>query len=255
MKIYEELLDAQRRGEACAVATVIETRGSIPREAGAKMIVFAVDRLFGTIGGGKFEALVIADCLKALESGQSMNKTYPLHEKHADSFGAICGGEVSVFIEPHLPRGRLVLIGGGHCACAIARAAQPLGYQVLIIEDRPTNKKLNSVIYLDDLSSITWRSSDAVAAVSRNYEIDTDALAQILPENLSYIGMIGSRKKVRTVMETLRTRGFSDEQIGRIYAPIGLDIGADSPEEIAIAVLAELLKVRTQADGKHLSTT
>ena len=235
------------------LATVIATRGSIPRHAGAKMIVYASDRISGTVGGGKFEALVIADCLVALQQGTPQSKTYPLHEKHKESFGAICGGEVQVFIEPQHPARRLILVGGGHCARAIARAAQPLGFAVIIVDERVPPEPIIGVQYIHDLQSITWRPSDAVAVVSRNYEIDTEALACVLPQKVMYIGMIGSRKKVRTVRDTLLERGTEPEQLARMYAPIGLEIGADSPEEIAISVLAEILKVRNQASGAHLS--
>ena len=250
--VYEELLKAQQNGRACALVTVTKTKGSIPRHAGAKMIVYDAEHFSGTIGGGKFEALVIDDAVACLASNEALSKSYPLHEKHADSFGAICGGEVSVFIEPHLPNARMVIIGGGHCAQAIAQAAQPLGMEVFIIEDRDHLSNVSHARYLEAVDGVDWRPSDLAIIVSRNHQIDTDALERIVGHELTYIGMIGSKKKVRTVFETLKTRGIPPEQLDRVYAPIGLDIGADSPAEIALSVLAEVLKVRNGASGAHL---
>ena len=124
-----------------------------------------------------------------------------------------------------------------------------------MVDDRSELHEIEHVQLLSDLAEITWRSTDAVAILSRNHEIDTDALEQVMPLDLSYIGMIGSRKKVRTVFEKLRKRGVDETRLARVYAPIGLDLGADSPGEIAISVLAELMRVRSGCSGKPLSQT
>src|SRR4051812_47440348 len=134
--LLRKLQEARDLGIAHCVATVAQTKGSTPREAGAKMVVYANGTAWGTVGGGKFEALVIQDCLSAIESAQPLLKSYPLRETAAESFGAICGGEVTVLMEPIGTRERLVIVGAGHCGVALAKLARDCGFHVTIIDDR-----------------------------------------------------------------------------------------------------------------------
>src|SRR3982751_2299979 len=134
--LLAELLAARERREPCVLATVAATRGSVPREPGAKALIFPDGRITGTVGGGKFEALVIADALATLEARAPLLKTYPLHEKSSESFGAICGGEVTVLLEPQLLKEALVIVGAGHCGQALSRLARECGWQVTVIDDR-----------------------------------------------------------------------------------------------------------------------
>lgn len=248
--LLRELATARKSRTRCALVTVAATRGSVPREAGAKMIVYADGKSSGTIGGGKFESLVIEDAQKQMREKKPLLKTYPLHEKSAQSFGAICGGESTVLIEPQILHEALFLIGGGHCALAIARLAVECGLHVTVVDDR---KELLSIFPAQVVTvaevdpakfirSRKWRRDEAMAMVSRNYKIDFLALAAALKtKGAGYIGMIGSRRKVQRVFDDLRKRGASKGQLAPIYAPIGLDIGADSPGEIAASVIAEIL--------------
>ena len=258
--LLAELLDAVQRGERCALVTVAATKGSVPREAGAKAIVYADGCLTGTIGGGKFEALVIADALTALATKQPILKTYPLHEASADSFGAICGGEVTVFIEPHVPRESLVLIGAGHCAQAIARLASGCGMHVTVLDDRaellpafPAHVRASAPAAPEFIAARAWQPDEALVIVSRNYQLDREALhAALQTAGCGYLGMIGSGRKVRRVFDELLDCGITDAQLARVFAPIGLDLGADSPAEIAVSVVAEILRVLRQRSGGHL---
>lgn len=251
--MLEELGLARRDGEPVVLATIIHRQGSIPREVGAKMLVYA-DRCSGTIGGGKFEALVIDDARTLLESGEAKQYHYPLHEAHEASFGAICGGEVTVFLEPFRPARRLLIVGGGHCGVAIAKLGRELGFQIVVFEDRPELQAEAATCYQWEHASfpagVSLRSNDALILVSRNFHIDRDALrAALALEPLDYMGMIGSRKKVKQVFEELRSEGISDEQLDAVHAPIGLDIGAESPSEIAVSVLAQVLQVTRRTSG------
>src|SRR5689334_6050690 len=133
---FVELAEARQARRPCAVVTVAATRGSVPREAGSKMLVYADGTVSGTIGGGKFESLVLQEAFEAIRKKQPVLKNYPLHEAAPDSFGAICGGEVTVLIEPQIVGESLFLVGGGHCAKAISRLASECGLMVTIIEDR-----------------------------------------------------------------------------------------------------------------------
>jgi xanthine dehydrogenase accessory factor len=244
-----------------AVVTVAATSGSVPRQPGSKMFVYSDGKTSGTIGGGKFESLVIAEAQVAMEQKKPLLKTYPLREGETDSFGAICGGEVTVFIEPQIGGEALFLVGAGHCARAIARLAAECGLFVTLIDDRiellsdlpPAVTGISDRAPREFIASRAWRSDEALVMVSRNHEIDCEALAAAVEQDgAGYIGMIGSRRKVLSVFDRLRERGVSEEKLARVYAPLGLDIGADSPAEIAVSCVAEMLAVLRGRSGKHL---
>lgn len=259
--ILSSLLAARGQGTPCALATVVATRGSVPREAGAKVIVFGDATILGTIGGGKFESLVIADALASLLSRQPVLKTYPLHEHSSESFGAICGGEVTVFIEPQIPRESLLVVGGGHCAQAVCTLARGCGFHVTVLDDRPEIlSRCDAHVRVsapagEFLAGKQWHAGEALVIVSRNYLLDREALAAAIKHpGAGYVGMIGSRRKVARVFEELRTEGVSAEQLGSVYAPIGLDIGADSPAEIAVSVVAQIMQVLRARPGGHFKS-
>jgi xanthine dehydrogenase accessory factor len=262
--IYELLLDAFKAGEACALATVAKVTGSAPRETGAKMVIYKDGRSAGTIGGGKFESLVIAEAVQAISSRNSVLKTYPLHEASENSFGAICGGEVTVLIEPQPQPPLFCLVGAGHCSQALAKLARECGFAVTVLDDRvellgPSSFS-SSIRCLSDpaaenfIRDHKWCDRDALVLVGRNYHIDREALAAALETGgMGYIGMIGSKKKVLNVFDELAARGLSREALSQVRAPIGIDIGADSPAEIAVSVMAEVFAVLRGANGRPLS--
>ena len=261
--ILKELLRARQTRTLCALATVAATTGSVPRQTGSKMLVYGDGKISGTIGGGKFESLVVEDCRKSIATNEPLLKTYPLREDKPDSFGAICGGEVTVMIEPQNLSTAIFLVGGGHCSLAIAKLALDCGMHVTAVDDRadllenfpaPVNRVIEDGSGF--MSRREWREDEALVLVSRNYEVDREALAAALEtKGAGYIGMIGSRRKVLHVFDDLKQRGVSADQLGKIYAPIGLDIGADSPAEIAVSVIAEILRVQRGRKGDHLRLT
>ncbi|MEA3188287.1 MAG: xanthine dehydrogenase accessory factor [Chthoniobacter sp.] len=258
--ILERLILARESRERSVLVTITQTRGSVPRSAGTKMLIFASGEVIGTIGGGKFEALVMEECPTAITARVPLLKSFPLHEGQPDSFGAICGGEVTVLFEPQNVGEAICLVGAGHCAGAIAKLALECGIHVTVIDDRA--ESIES--FPDDCVKLTkpapehiskhdWQSDEALVIVSRNYEIDQDALlAGLQQPAIRYLGMIGSRRKVSRVFNNLRELGVSDELLARVYAPIGLDVGADSPAEIAVCVIAEILQVLRGRGGGHL---
>jgi xanthine dehydrogenase accessory factor len=258
--LLEELMAARRARIPCALVTIAETKGSVPREAGAKMLVYGDGRFSGTIGGGKFEALVAADAQETMRVGTPLLKNYPLHEGAPDSFGAICGGAATVLIEPQNLNSAIFLMGGGHCSLAIAKLALECGMHVTVVDDRldqlsgfPAGTNCVSTPGPPFIAQREWQPSDALLLVSRNHELDREALAAALRTGgFAYLGMIGSRRKVQLVFTALREAGTTDEQLAAVYAPIGLDLGADAPAEIAISVLAEVLMVLRHRSGKSL---
>jgi xanthine dehydrogenase accessory factor len=260
-EILKELLEAKANGRECVLVTVAATKGSVPRQAGTRMIVYASGAISGTIGGGKFEALVIEDSLATLQTAKPELKTYLLREGSPDSFGAICGGEVTALLEPQNRSGTIYLFGAGHCAIAIARLARICGFRTVLIEDRP--EIVQSFEPADEkrveaepaywISGRSWRRSDALILVNRNYQLDRDALeAALKTGGFGYLGMMGSKRKVHRVYDELTHRGMDPKAFGQVYAPIGLEIGADSPEEIAVSVVAEVLAVLRGQTGKSM---
>src|SRR4051812_4228161 len=182
--LLEELLAARKSRVACALATVAATNGSVPREAGAKMLVYASGEISGTVGGGKFESLVIADAQQSIHEGKPILKTYPLHEAAPESFGAICGGESTVLIEPQNRNTVIYLIGGGHCSLAIAKLALECGMHVTVVEERadlldgfPSDANRIRAAAPDFIAAREWQPVDALLLVSQNYQLDQEALA------------------------------------------------------------------------------
>ncbi len=258
-RILDELVAARDSRTPCALVTVAATRGSVPRAAGAKMLVFGDRRIVGTIGGGKFEALVADAALAALREKLPVLKTYPLHEGDAESFGAICGGEATVLIEPQFFGEAIYLVGAGHCSRALARIAHDCGWQVTVIDDRaellsdfPAQQRITTAAP-EFIASHTWQRDEALVLISRNHELDREALhAAVRAGGMGYLGMMGSGRKVRQVFEALVERGVEAGQLQNVFAPIGLDVGAESPEEIAVSVMAEVIAVLRGQNGGHL---
>ncbi len=242
--------NARVSGMLCALATVVEAIGSCPREAGAKMLVHGDGRGEGTIGGGKFEALVVEDALAALRERRPRLRTYPLHEGDAASFGAICGGSVTVFIEPVGARERLFVIGAGHVGAAVAHLARQCGLFVELRDDR----EMPGTAPAEFVGSQQWTGHDALVIVNRNPALDRAALSAVLRLVVrpGYIGMIGSGRKVRRVFDEMQADGFTAQELAGVFAPIGIDIGSDTPAEIAVSVLAEVLQVLRGRPGGHL---
>lgn len=258
--VLRAALAAMEGGEACVVVTLIAASGSIPRSAGAKALVRADGSLFGTIGGGRFESLVRAGAMELLGTQAPVTRTYPLHENSAESFGAVCGGEATVLFEPHGPKGSLVVVGAGHCGRAIARLALSFGWGVTVVDDRaellddcPATRRVAAPAPVF-VAGHRWRPGESLVLVSRNHELDRDTLGAALRNpGAAYVGMMGSRRKVRRVFGELREAGIPEAALQEVRAPIGLDIGAESPAEIAVSVVAEILRDTRRRGGQSLS--
>ncbi len=257
--LLRELLAALDRGESCVLATVAAVRGSVPRAPGAKALFFADGRALGTLGGGRFEALAAADALTTLATREPLLRSYPLHEMSPESFGAVCGGEVTVLFEPHRSRESLVVLGAGHCGRALCQLASGCGWHVTVIDDRADllescdARVRHCGSAPGFLAAQVWRPGSALVLASRNFELDRDALAAALAHpGADYIGMMGSRRKVERVFADLRSRGVEEALFGVVHAPVGLDAGADSPAEIAVCILTEVMQVLRRRPGGFL---
>jgi xanthine dehydrogenase accessory factor len=242
-----------------AMATIVSASGSTPRRSTARMLVLPDGSIVGTVGGGKFESLVTEEGLALLHGpGTPLLREFSFAPVGEGSFGGVCGGRATVFLEvverPH----RLLVVGAGHCGRALARAAALCGYEVTVADDReelldadafPAGAKL--VRTAEDYSDVPLPSTgDAVALVSRSHEVDALAVRRMRGRPAAWLGMIGSRAKRKAFFDALRADGFRDEELAVLRCPIGLDIGAETPEEIAVAVLAELIAFRRGATGR-----
>jgi xanthine dehydrogenase accessory factor len=253
--VLEALLDEIRSGRAAVLATVVRSSGSTPRTAGAKMMIGADASTVGTIGGGAFEAMVIEDAADLIHASEEPNliKKYDFTEKGENALGMACGGSAEVFLERVGPGDRLVIFGAGHVGLALARLAVTVGFLPELVDDRPEaceaalQAGVGSVHpcdpeYREGVPSID--PSCSIAIVTRCHRTDRLALRRVADAPCRYLGLIGSKRKKQVVLDQLREDGVTDEQLARIRCPIGLPLGGNTPEEIAVSIVAELLQTR-----------
>jgi xanthine dehydrogenase accessory factor len=259
--LFDALTRAEQSGQPVALATVIETQGSAPRKAGTKMVVRPDGSALGTVGGGALEARVIQEAQASLEDGQPRLVRYNMVDVDEGDPG-ICGGHVTVFVDVVGRLPTLLVAGAGHMGRALARLGKPLGFHVVVADDRPEYANPEAIPEADrflvgelseTLSTFPLTDATAVVVVTRAHERDQEVLEAVLGRGAGYVGMIGSRRKTKLVFEALREAGHDEELLGEVRAPIGLDIGAENPEEIALAILAEIVMVRSGGTGKPLS--
>lgn len=252
IEIIEEFGRAARAGTPVCMVTVAATRGSTPRKAGAKMLVFADGSTRGTIGGGLVESHMIAAARDALHTRAARLEVFALTATPADAAGMICGGEMTFLLEPHGAARHLHIFGAGHCGLALARAAAPAGFIIHVYDDRPgvvTRERfpmaasLQSGAYADMARAFTPVPDAYVAIMTHAHAHDAEVLANIIATNCVYIGMMASKKKKAETWAALAAQGISPAALECVHCPIGLAIGAQTPEEIAVSILAELIAV------------
>ncbi|MBI1280272.1 MAG: xanthine dehydrogenase [Anaerolineaceae bacterium] len=257
--VFEAALTAKERGERVALATVVNVTGSVPRHAGSKMLVRQDGTIVGTVGGGAMESLVIKEALAAIQDGRTRLPSYSLNDL-ANGDPGICGGTVQVFIEPVGASPTLLVIGGGHVGKALAELGLWSGWRVILSDDRAA---FCNPDYVKDLAGyivckpsqvteqVNINAQTYIAAVTRGLPVDIDLIPALLATEAAYIGLIGSRRRWALTMKALREeRGLQDSDFKRIYAPIGLELNAETPQEIAISIMAQVTMLRYGGDGK-----
>lgn len=250
MDIFEELVAMKKAGRSCALATIVECRGSSPQKQGAKMLVRDDGTTLGTLGGGCLEADVVQYAHIAMKDQAPRTVPFELTEKEG---GLVCGGSVLVYIEPVLAEPRLVILGAGHVGKALATIARFAGFRVIVADDRPEHANRDCVsdaheIVVHDLSTVFSRvaadSATFIVIATRGHNHDLDAVKAALGTRAGYIGLLGSRRKKGLLMNALREAGFSPEDIDRVIIPVGLPIGSVSPEEIGVSIMAQIIETR-----------
>ena len=252
LEIYQELANITEKGEQAVLATVVSSRGSVPRKAGTKMLIKGDGTLVGNIGGGNVEQAVREEALAVMKSGEPQMVHFDLSGEGKEAW-MICGGQMDVFLEPILPVETLYLFGAGHVSQSTAAVAKMLGLRVVVIDPRP---EYNNNDRFPDADSLIVEEYDAafselnvdedsyIVIYTTGHVHDEQCLQFAVGTTAKYVGMIGSKKKVKEIKERLRHKGVSQQQLDEIHAPIGLEIGAQTPEEIAVSILAEITKVR-----------
>jgi xanthine dehydrogenase accessory factor len=257
MDLFEEIVRMRRAGQRGALATIVHTNGSIPSYESSRMLVREDGSSLGTIGGGCVEADVWAAAREVMHKEAPRKLLFHLNNEATYDNGLICGGTVEIFVEPILPQPILYLFGAGHVSTAVAKAAQAVGFGVGVIDDReafanpqrfPMAQEFFTS-YDDAFAKLQPTSSSYLVIVTRGHKEDMRVLAWAVRTKARYVGMIGSRRKVLSVYKALEKEGYAMEEFERVYAPMGIDIGALSPDEIAVSIVAELVAVRRNVES------
>ncbi len=257
MDIYEHIVQLRQQGRRGAVATIVNVRGSIPSFETAKMLVRDDGSIMGTVGGGCVEAEVWQAAREVMESEKPRTLTFNLNQNPKYDTGLVCGGTLDIFIEPVLPPASLYIFGAGHVALSLYRTANNAGFDVSIIDDResyanrerfPDAKEVIAEDYNTAMSRLTLNETSYLVIVTRGHRDDMRVLRWAVQTQARYIGMIGSKRKTITIFRELVKEGLPENLFERVHAPVGLDIGAITPEEIAVAITAELIAVRRRVE-------
>jgi len=258
--LFESLAALARSGAPAALCTIIRARGSVPRHVGSKMLVHADGRAEGTIGGGEMESRVIAEALEALKAGQARIVAYALVNPQAGDPG-VCGGEVEVFVEPIQPNPTLLIIGGGHVGRALAHLGRWLGFRVVLSDDRAEFCNPDAVPGADEYllgpiaelpQRLTFTPETYIVMPTRGLPVDVAGLPVLLAQPHAYLGVIGSRRRWLTARQQLEERGVPAAQLEAVHAPMGLELNAETPEEIAVSILGEIIMLRRGGTGEPM---
>ncbi len=260
LQIFQELAEAQKTGKTVALATVIKAQGSVPRHAGSKMLIYSNGTISGTIGGGEMEARVVTEAQTAMQQNQPVVIPYSLVDPKRGDPG-VCGGEMEIYVEPYLPPATIYVIGCGHVGKAVAHLAHWLGYQVAVTDDREalaTPEHIpNADTYLpgtfaDALQQHPITNNTFVAVVTRNVMVDREILPLLVVSPAPYIGVMGSRRRWETTRKLLVEDGISEADLAKFHSPLGLELNAETPEEIAVSVMSEIIMLRRGGSGERM---
>lgn len=258
--IYEFIAELEKNNESGALCTVVKSEGSTPRHVGSKMLVYPDGKFIGTIGGGDLEHRVLDEAWMAMSDGQSRMLKYNMSDPSRGDPG-VCGGTVEVFVEPILPPAMIVVIGAGHVGKAVVHLAKWLGFRVAASDDRaefctPESTPGADAYYPVEMGKLPEHLKinrrTYIVITSRGSSVDALGLPSLLESNPAYIGVIGSRRRWLTTVKALKAKGVSEERIAQVHSPMGLELNAETPEEIAVSIMAEILMLKDKGTGKPM---
>jgi xanthine dehydrogenase accessory factor len=259
--VLEALMAAQSGGDPVVLATIVREHGSVPRHAGSKMLVYEDGRIIGTVGGGEMEARVVEAAADVLAEGQPRILPYRLVDPAKGDPG-VCGGKVEIFMEPYQPPATVFVIGCGHVGRAVAFLAGWLGFQVVVTDDRPemvtpelvpgADRYLPGAIE-EALDQFKVTTNTYTIVVTRNVLVDRALLPHIAATKTPYIGIIGSKRRWNETKRLLQEDGMTEAQLARFHSPIGLELNAETPEEIAVSILAEVIMLQRGGTGERMA--
>jgi xanthine dehydrogenase accessory factor len=252
MSIWKEIIDLEENNEAGVLCTIVHSQGSTPRHAGSKMLVKSNGSIIGSVGGGELENRTISAALELLVSGKPGRLEYTLNDP-AQGDPGVCGGQVEIYMEPIIPQATLVVVGAGHVGQAVAHLARWLEFRIVVSDDRPEFCNAESIPDADEYLPIPLEELTEnfkitpwtyIVMTTRSVDVDVPGLPGLLDSAAAYIGVIGSRRRWETTRKQLLEAGVDDEKIDRVRSPMGLNIHAETPQEIAVSILAEIIQIR-----------
>ena len=258
--ILQALAEIEKNNESAALCTVVKSIGSTPRHVGSKMLVYPDGKFIGTVGGGDLEHRVLDEAWIAMSDGGTRLLSYTMADPSRGDPG-VCGGTVEVFVEPILPPPIIVVIGAGHVGKAVVHLAKWLGFRVAVSDDREQFSNPGSVpgadaYYPVPMGKLTEHlkitNQTYIVITSRGSPIDAAGLPSLLESKAAYIGVIGSKRRWLTTVKALKEQGVSEEKIARVHSPMGIELNAETPEEIAVSILAEILMLRGKGTGRMM---
>ncbi len=257
MDLFEEIVSLRRQGRRAALATIVHVNGSIPSFESSRMLVRDDGSIAGTVGGGCVEADVWAAAKEVIRAERARKLTFHLNNDPSYDTGLICGGTLEIFVEPILPAPRLYIFGGGHVSLSLSRAAHDAGFEIVVVDDRESFANTERFPMAAEIftsfeqafEKIEPNPSSYLVIVTRGHKDDMRVLKWAAETRARYVGMIGSKRKVLAVYRALENEGIPAESLAKVHAPVGLDIGAQTPEEIAVSIVAELIAIRRDASG------
>ncbi len=261
MSVFQALADLEKNNRAGALCTLVRSKGSTPRHTGSKMLVYPDGSIVGTVGGGEMENRVIAEARQAIIDGRPRWLEYQMIDPQRGDPG-VCGGQVEVFVEPLQPKPVLVVVGTGHVGKAVAHLAHWLGFWVVANDDRPEFCTPQAVPDADQFVPTTMAELPKqleitpwtyIVLTTRGSNVDVEGLPALLETPAAYIGVIGSQRRWATARKQMHELGVPEERLKQVRSPIGLELNAETPEEIAVSILAEIIMLRQGGDGTVMS--
>lgn len=261
MNIYKAILELQQNGFSGALCTIVESHGSVPRHTGSKMLVREDGTLVGSVGGGEIENRVIQEAQAAMQDGKPRKLNYKMVDPNAGDPG-ICGGQAEVYVEPIFPKPQVIVVGAGHVGKAVVYLAKWLGFKVVLSDDR--EEFCNPAMVPDADEYLVCQMAEIPKKIhinrqsyfiltTRGVPVDTEGLPPLLETPAPYIGVIGSKRRWITTRKNLLEKGIAEAHINKVVSPIGLELKAETPEEIAVSILAEVMMIKNDASGKQMT--